>query len=305
MALVGVSLLAVYTLAAAGLLLVMEWVLAVQTSALETVVLLALTVLVVGYGSYRIGTAQLLQGIDAVPLDRRRAPDVHRRLDVLVDRMDVGRPDLAVADVGSPNALSLGTGRNGTVVLDRRLFSLLSGDELEAILAHELAHAEGYDGLVKTLVVSTVRTLAALLYLLLLPAVLLLTGLARGVAWLRGRPGTWRETVAGHARFSIELFVLLVLSVMTLAALAHSRKREFAADERAAAVTGNPLALARALKKIDRAATSPWDLLSPLYTHEDREGGALQNVLSTHPPVEERIDRLLALADERRVRIAG
>ncbi|MEF8776832.1 MAG: M48 family metalloprotease [Haloarculaceae archaeon] len=304
MAVVGLSLFGLYLLASLGLLLLVEWMLAVRTSAVETVLLLAVTVLVVGYGSYRLGTARLLRGIDAVPLARHRAPGVHRRLDRLVERMDVGRPDLLVADMGAPNALSLGTGSDGTIVLDRRLPRLLTADELEGILAHELAHAESYDSLVKTLVVSTIRTLVALLYLLLLPAILLLTGIARAIAWLGGRPGAWRTTVAGNARTSLELLVVVVLSVLTLATLAHSRKREFAADERAVEVTGRPLALAGALEKIDRAATSPWDALSPLYTR-GREDGTLREVLSSHPPVDERIDRLLDLSDRRRVRIAG
>lgn len=304
MVVVGLSLLLVYVLASVGLVVLLEWVLARQASAAETLLLLVVTVVVIGYLSYRVGTARLLAGIDAVPLERRRASDIHRRLDDLARRMDVSRPALYVADVGAPNALSLGAGSEAVIVVDRRLLRLLSGEELEGILAHELAHTESYDSLVTTLVVSAIRTLVAVLYVLLLPAILLLTGLAHATAWGRGRPAGWRETVAGHARLSIELLVVVVLSVLTLATLAHSRKREFAADERAAEVTGRPLALARALEKIDRAAILPWDILSPLYTH-GREKGPLRDLLSTHPPVDERIERLLAMADRRRIRIGG
>ena len=304
MVVVGMSLLLVYVLASFGVVVLLEWVLARQASAAETLLVLVVTVVVVGYLSYRIGTARLLAGIDAVPLERRRASGLHRRLDDLARRMDVSRPALYIADVGAPNALSLGTGSDAVIVVDQRLLRLLSGEELEGILAHELAHAESYDSLVTTLVVSAIRTLVAVLYVLVLPAILLLTGLAHAIAWTQGRPTGWRETVAGYARLRIELLVVLVLSVLTLATLAHSRKREFAADERAAEVTGRPLALARALEKIARASTPAWDILSPLYTHGKAEG-PLRDLLSTHPPVDERIERLLAMADRHHIHIGG
>lgn len=304
MLVVGLSLLAAYGLAALGLILLIEWVLAIRPSALQTLVVIGVLVVVLAYLSYRVGTARLLAGIDAVPIERERAPHLHASLDGLVERMDVARPALYVGDIGAPNALSLGAGADGAIVLDRRLLDLLTAAELEGILAHELAHAESFDSLVKTLAVSAAQSLVSVLWILLLPGVFLLTGMAHAVAWARGRPGGWRETLAGRSRRILEVFAVLVLSVLTLATLAHARKREFAADERAATVTGEPLALARALTKIDRAARTPWELFAPLSTH-GRDDGPLRELLSTHPPVEERVDRLLALADARRGRIAG
>ena len=293
MALVGLGLFAVYLLAAAGVVLVLQWVLSAGTGLGVTLVALVATGLLLGYLSYRVGTARLLAGIDAAPLARRRAPRVHRRLDALASRMGVARPALYVADVGAPNALTVGGG-GATLVVDRRLLGLLTLDELEGILAHELAHVESSDSLIKTMTFSTVRSMVGLVYVLALPAILMLTGVARATAWVGGRPAAWDRTVAGLARRGIELLVLVLFSLLTLAFLAHSRRREFAADARAAAVTGRPLALARALRKIDRASRSPWGVRSPLYVQGEEEG-PITELLSTHPPVDERIERLLAM----------
>jgi heat shock protein HtpX len=84
--------------------------------------------------------------------------------------------------------------------------------------------------------------------------------------------------------------------VITLLLFAHSRKREYAADERAAEVTGNPVALARALAKIHRATSPDRGLRSLLYIHGDERGDDSRRLLSTHPPVYERIDRLVEMA---------
>jgi heat shock protein HtpX len=304
MAVFGLSLLAVYLLASLGVVLAIGWVVSAQTDPLTTALAVVAVLVGLGYLSYRVGTARLLERLEAVPLARQQAPGLHQRLDRLVARMDVGRPDLRVADVGAPNALSLGRGARGTIVLDRRLLRLLTLDELEGILAHELAHAESYDSLVKTLAASTMRSLLGLLFVALLPAILALTGVAQAVAWARGQPGAWDRTVAGSARRGLEVGVLVAMSVLTLAVLAHSRRREFAADERAAAVTGRPLALARALRKIERASERPWDVLSPLYVQGD-EDGPMTRLLSTHPPMDERIDRLLAMARQRGRRVGA
>jgi len=250
-----------------------------------------------GYVSYRFGTARLLSSLDAAPLARERAPEAHRRLDGLVERMDVSRPRLLVGQLGAPNALAVGSGRNGALVVDASLFRLLSPAELEALFAHELAHLEGRDSLIQSLVHSLGRTLAALALVPLAPVVWLLGGVARAVALLRGRPTSWPENPLGRLQRRLGQAALLLLVAVTLAVLAHSRRREYAADDRAAAVS-DPLALASALDTISRAAEPGWGLLSPLYVHGDDEG-PLTRLLSTHPPLDERIERLQARAANR------
>lgn len=292
--LVGAAVFAVYAAGAAGTFLVLSWLLADPPGLVAIVAVAAGLTVLAGYLSYRFGTARLLAGIEGRELPRGRAPDLYRRLDALCDGMDVSPPPILVADLGVPNALSLGGPRGGVVVLDRSLLSLLTVDELEGILAHELAHIERYDTFVRTLAVSLVRTLAGLVSVLVLPLVLLLHGIDRGTAWASGRPRERRLGLAGDLRRGVELLVGALLSVVTLVVLAHARRREFAADERAAAVTGNPVALARGLAKIHRAANPDWRLRSLLYITGDREAEGVGRLLSTHPPIEDRIDRLVS-----------
>lgn len=201
----------------------------------------------------------------------------------------------------SPNALALGGPRDGDLVLDASLFRLLSARELDAIVAHELAHLRSRDGLVQTIGASTVQTVAGLLLLALLPLTLLVAGTARALAYLRGDSHDRIRTTTARARAAVTGLAVLLLFAFTLALRAHSRRREIAADDRAAAVTGDPEALAAALRKIDRA-TAPSGPFSSLYIHGDEEG-TLTRLLATHPPMEARIERLAARADERARRI--
>lgn len=297
MALVGLGLLVAY-LALAGVgLVVLDWLLAEPPDlGIALVVVAALTV-VAGYVSYRLGSTRILAGIQARELTRRRAPAVYRRRDRLCQRMDLAAPPLLVADLGAPNALSIGGPREGVIVFDRRLLTLLTLDELEGIMAHELAHLESRDAFVQTLAVSTFRTLAGVLYLCFLPLTLVAVGVARAAAWIAGRP-QMAPNVAALARRGVEMLVGLALSVLTLLLLAYSRRREYVADDRAVAVTGNPRALALALTKIHRAASPDWGLRSLLTIHGDESAADWRRLVSTHPPIRERIERLVA-ADQR------
>jgi len=197
----------------------------------------------------------MLSSLDAVEVPRERAPEIHRRLDALAAAMDVERPRLLLARMRAPNALAVGGG--DPVVVDRSLVRLLSGDEMETILAHELAHLEGRDAFVQTLGYAVLRTAAGLVSLALFPVLLSLTGTARALAWIGGRPAAWPATPTGRVRLAIERGVAVLFVALTLLVLAHSRRREFAADARAAEVTGKPVALARALRKLERAASPP------------------------------------------------
>ncbi|MFB6138849.1 MAG: M48 family metallopeptidase [Halosimplex sp.] len=303
MVVVGVLTLAVY-LAGAYLVSVLARELWAIRPSLSTLALYlgALTV-AFAFVSYQVGTARILRDLRAweLPVDRGRP--LYDRLDAYSAAMNVERPTVLVAEMGQPNALALGGGfGRGHVVVDRRLFRLLTLEELSAICAHELAHIERRDSLVQTFGYSLLQTLSGVVFLALAPLLAVGAGLARGVALVRGRPEAWPRTVPGRLQRGVVGAVSLAFFALTLALLAHSRRREFAADDRAAAVTGDPLALARALRKIERASRSPWSLLSPLYVHGEDEP-PLTRWLSTHPDTDERVERLLARAErDRRAR---
>jgi len=307
MVVVGVSSLLVYL--AVGYVL---WVGAsalwrLRPSAGTVLVYLVVFTLVFALASYRAGTRQLLRDLRALELPADRAPTLYRRVEAYSDAMGIERPRLLIAQMDQPNALALGGGLGpGMVVIDRRLFRLLSRDELAAIVAHELAHIERRDSLIQTLGYSTLRTLSGVVVVLVGPVLLVVTGLARASAWILGRPHAWTRTLPGRVSQAATRAVSLAFFALTLALRAHSRRRELAADDRAATVTGDPLALARALRKIERATRSPWSLLSPLYVQTDEDD--LGRLLATHPSTDERVERLKERVERdrgRRIPIAG
>lgn len=249
-----------------------------------------------GYLSYRFGTRGLLRSLDARPLGRDRAPRLHRRIDTLAESMKLERPAVFVASLGAPNALAIGSSRRGALVLDVGLFELLSADELTGILAHELAHIERDDGLVRMLVYASVQTALGVALIVAAPVILALTGLGYGFALITGR----RDNLALRLRATLGAAVGLVVFVFTALARARSRRREFAADDRAAAVTGDPLALARALRRIERASQPR---LGPFRIPVEREESAVERVLSTHPATDERVERLAERAKGHRIPI--
>lgn len=289
--LVGIATLLVYWAGAAGGVLLLGWLLADPPGLGTLAVVFTLVVLVGAYAGYRLGTVRLVTSLDATVLPPRRAPELYRRLARIAEQMDIEQPPVFVAQLGAPNALSLGGPRNGIVVVDRQLLELLTIDELEGILAHELAHIESYDTFVNTLVLTALRLAAGLVGLVVFPVFLFLLGIDRATAWAAGRPSRQRVGLAAVFQYGITLALGLLFSVVTLGYLSYSRKREFAADARAAGVTGKPRALARALSKIHRATNPRHGLLSLLYVHEDENEDA-RRLLSTHPPIEARIDRL-------------
>lgn len=298
---VGVAVFALYGTAAVVAYLALRWLWLERPSPATTVVLVVGLTVLFGYLTYQFGTVRLLAGIDAADLPRERAPEFYRRVEGIARRADVEMPRLLVADVGMPNAFALGSPRTGFVVIDGRLFGLLGPDELETIVAHEMAHLESHDGLVQTVAVTAVEMVVVLITVVLVPLVLLLTGISRGLAWIRGRPlevapvGLFRRGVAGA--------VGVVMLGLLLVVRAHSRRREFAADDRAVELTGKPTALARALHRIERASR-PRGLLAQLYVHGDEEG-PLTRLLSTHPAMDDRIERLLERASVDRQTAVG
>jgi heat shock protein HtpX len=307
MVLVGLSLLGFYLAMAYGSYVAVTTLWRLRPDPVTTVVAVSTGALAFGYLSFRFGTGQLLRRLDARELPRARAPGVYSLLERLTAEMDVAQPRLLVTRLSTPNAFALDTPGRDTLVFDAALFRLLDSDEFEGLLAHELAHLESRDSLVQTLAFSAFQTVVGILYLAVSPLVFLTTGLALAVAYFRGDPQSWPRTLPGRARGRIEGLVAVLMAVLTIVARAHSRRREFAADDRAADVTGRPLALARALQKIERAAEPGFGILSPLWVHgevESEEERALSDLFSTHPRTEDRVERLRERADADRVRIS-
>ncbi|MFC6757044.1 MULTISPECIES: M56 family metallopeptidase [Haloarcula] len=177
--LVGLGTLVTYLLAGVVGYRLLSLLWAQRPSPAVVVAIVLGTAVLFGVLSYWTGTARLKRSLDAVVLPRSRAPALYRRYDRLTDRMRAGEPSLLVARLPVPNAFAVG-GPGGAIVVDRRLFALLSLDELETLLAHELAHFERRDALVQTLGYSLTQSVVGVVGILLFPVVVLTGGIARG-----------------------------------------------------------------------------------------------------------------------------
>ena len=215
------------------------------------------------------------------------APQLYAILEKLANNAGIPTPRLYIIE--SPHANAFATGRSpkhAAVAVTTGLLSLLSQDELEGVLAHELSHIKHRDILVMTVA----ATLAS--------AITYLSYMARWIFVFGGADDDDFNPLA------ILLFTILAPLAATLIQLAISRSREYMADESGAVVSGKPLALASALEKISAAAyRRPFTEATPTTAHlfianpfGGRKTSILMSLFSTHPPVEKRIARLHEIA---------
>lgn len=286
MAIIGTILLLSYMLIGIVGLQVLQVIWSYRPSLGPLLIYFLIVILLTNYLSFRYGMAAILHELHTIKLPQHAAPTFYQRFHTLSQEFEISTPTVYIASLEAPNALALGTASNGAVIIDRRLFRILSLNELDAVIAHELAHLENGDGLMQTLGLTTIRTIGGILYLLLFPVGIVVGGMIQSLSLIWGRQRSAQPIMA-----YLHQFILIILFVLTIVLRAHSRRREYFADDRAVEITQNPLGLARALQKIDRASRSIFDPLTILYTHGD-DSNDLNRLLASHPPLEERISRL-------------
>ena len=222
------------------------------------------------------------------------APALHAMVERLCQLSDTPKPRVAVARTDLPNAFAAGHSRKtATICVTTGLMERLEPRELEGVVAHELAHIINRDVVVMT-VAGFLATVAGLLVRF---------GVYSGMMG-RGRGGGNNNAAAVFAIVVVVSIVVYVLSFLLLRAL--SRYREYAADRGAASITGAPAQLAAALAKISGAmARIPSrDLRAAegmnafFIMPAVARGLSLSSLVSTHPPAERRIERLLAMQAE-------
>jgi heat shock protein HtpX len=227
---------------------------------------------------YKFGKWAALRGAGAEEMPEDRYREVHRAVEDISDEMDLQKPKLMVADMGMPNAFAVGRRGAGVVVVSTEIMHLLEPDELEAVLAHELAHIDNRD--VVTMVMG--QSIASML------------GLAAYVAVAFSRDGGLGNILLGY------LASVVVQSVAMVFVLAISRYREYVADSDAAAHVGGS-AMARALEKIStaggRSDAELDDNVSALCIFGG-ERSALERLFATHPPIEKRIEAVRGVERE-------
>ena len=237
------------------------------------------------FGSYFFSDKIALSMYRAQPVTREQLPRAYEVVERLTAKEGLPMPKIYVLPTESPNAFA--TGRNpqhASVAVTHGILQLLDDEELEGVLAHELGHMRNRDILTS----SIAATLAGAI-----------TMVARMGYWasLFGGYGGGRDDRERGGGFSALLMMILAPLAATLIQLAISRSREYEADATGARATGNPYALARALQKLDSYSKRIPLQASPSNAHlfivAPLVGGGIGSLFSTHPPIPERIRRLI------------
>ncbi|MDA8121280.1 MAG: zinc metalloprotease HtpX [Deltaproteobacteria bacterium] len=243
------------------------------------------------FGSYWFSDKIVLRMYGAKEVTEAEAPQLHGVVRRLSLAAGLPMPKVYIMPTDSPNAFA--TGRNpqhAAVAVTEGIVRILSADELEGVLAHELAHVKNRDILVGTVA----ATLAG--------AVMMLARFAQFAA-IFGGGGRDRDEEGGGGILGLLFMAIVAPLGAMLVQMAVSRSREYLADETGAKVCGKPMSLARALEKISGASRAVPMGASPATAHmfivSPLTGGGMLSLFSTHPPVEKRVERLRAMVVAR------
>jgi heat shock protein HtpX len=220
----------------------------------------------------------------AQPITREDLPRVYNIVERLAQKVGLPTPKVYLIPTDSPNAFATGRNPNhASVAVTQGILGLLTDDELEGVIAHELGHVRNRDILIS----SIAATLAGAI-----------TYLAHIARWgmIFGGYGGDRDDRRGGAIGTLLMIFLAPFAAM-LIQLAVSRSREYGADDTGAHWTGNPYALASALAKIESYSRRLPMVATPSTAHlfiiQPFLGGmSFGNLFSTHPPTAKRIERL-------------
>lgn len=235
--------------------------------------------------AYWFSDKMVLRMYNAQPVDETSSPYLYNMVRELAGRAQLPMPRVYLIDEAQPNAFATGRNpENAAVAATTGIVSLLSERELRGVMAHELAHVKHRDILTSTIAATLAGAISAL---------------ANFAMFFGGRDEEGRPA---NAVVSIIVAIIAPLAAM-LIQMAISRAREFEADRGGAEISGDPLALASALGKIDayargtpfptaeaHPATAQMMIMNPL------AGGGVDTLFSTHPKTAERIARLEAMA---------
>jgi len=230
---------------------------------------------------YWTSSKMVLRMYRAQVVSEREAPELYAMVDRLRQRAGLPMPTVAIAPHEQPNAFATGRNpENAVVCVTEGILRLISKDELEGVIAHELAHIKNRDMLLQTFTATMAGAISMISHF---------------AFFLGGRDDENRNPIVGLA------VMILAPIAATIVQLAISRQREFKADAVGAQICGKPLGLAIALTKLDNyakripmhvePAVAPLAQVNPLQAH----GGGIASLFSTHPSTAERVARLQAM----------
>lgn len=225
---------------------------------------------------YKFGKWSALQSVNAKDLPRNKNyRHIHQTVENLSEDMNIDKPKIMVAQMGMPNAFAVGRKGSGVVVLSNEIINLLNKEELDGVIAHEMAHIKNRDVIIMVIGQSIAS----------------IVGIAIQIAYMLGNDNPIVGYFVGAILGNIaQFFVVLIV-------FAISRYREYVADRTAVDYTNNPIAMANALKKISKDTnkgnikSTQYESVSSLFISEIN-GHTIQNLVSTHPPIKKRINKL-------------
>ena len=222
----------------------------------------------------------------AAAVSEAEAPELYEIVRRLAHRAELPMPKVYIINEDQPNAFA--TGRNpehAAVAVTNGIMRILSREELEGVIAHELSHVKHRDILVSTVAAAIAGAISYL---------------AQMAQWAMIFGGGRRDDNEGGSPIAAIVMMIVGPIAAMLVQMAISRSREYGADDSGARLSGNPMYLASALRKLQAAsqripmdanpATSHMFIVNPL------SGGGITKLFSTHPPIEERIARLESMS---------
>ena len=243
---------------------------------------------VMNFASYWWSDRIVLWMYGAQEVTEAEVPEFHALVRRLAQRAGLPMPRVYIIPTETPNAFATGRNPNhAAVAATEGILRILTPDELEGVIGHELGHVRNRDILISTVA----ATMAG--------AIMMLARMAQWAAIFGG--GRSSEDDEGGAVGIVGMLLLAIVAPLAamLIQMAISRAREYQADATGAQISRKPWALADALEKLERAATAfPLDAnpaTAHLFIVNPLRGMSLLNLFSTHPPIEERVARLRAM----------
>jgi heat shock protein HtpX len=237
--------------------------------------------------SYWFSDKLVLRMYNAQEATEAEAPVLWRVTHNLALKMNMPMPKVYLIPSDSPNAFATGRNPNhAAVAATEGILRLLTPEELEGVMAHELGHVHNRDILIGTIAATVAGAISML---------------ANMAQWAMIFGGGRRDDREGNGGLIASLAMIILAPIAAaLIQMAISRSREYQADASGAKLCGNPMWLASALRKLQTGsqrvpldanpATAHMFIVNPLH------GGGMTNLFSTHPPLEDRIARLESMA---------
>ncbi|MBU1297828.1 MAG: zinc metalloprotease HtpX [Bacteroidetes bacterium] len=241
--------------------------------------------IVMNFGTYWFSDKIVLKMYKAQPVTREDSPELYRMTEELTARAGIPMPKLYIIPNDQPNAFATGRNpQNAAVAVTQGILRILTKEELMGVIAHELSHVKHRDILIGTVAATIAGAISMLAHM---------------AQWAMIFGGGGRDNERGGNPIAMIVMIIVAPLAAMIVQMAISRSREYLADEGGAKMTGNPLYLANALRKLHTAsqripmeansATAHMFIVSPL------RGGGFTKLFSTHPPMEERVAKLEAM----------